>query len=350
MNQQEHRTSTDRGRTVHPVSVVLISALYSTVTMGSVTTLAVLVGIDELLAQPPQLAGAFVAVFVGGMVVATSLHFLLLAWLRGGRPWPLRQRIWWRFLGTFAGILVTCSAYVVIFPWSLPLVLLEVAMLIAVAISLLPTLVCLLDFLQYQITRLKERVRLVPLALADLPRTVRAYFDSHTSELLQDGFQLLGDYRLKQHTPTFGRFFLNPGGDTFAEINHTHVFLLPIRMVCFFSLTPDGFYLESSNMRFFGKRPVAANFELQHMPGKSILEVYQQHQRRLRQVDHGRPRSLAVEDLEPVIWYGNKRLYEFMIAQGRAGMNPYVDFDDMPLLPEAVEWQGSEPCELAGSK
>jgi hypothetical protein len=156
-------------------------------------------------------------------------------------------------------------------------------------------------------------------------------------------------HRLKQHTPSFGRFFLNPRGDTCAEINHTQVHFLPIRVVCCFSLTPDGYYLESSNTRLFGKRPAVAKFELQPLPGQSFLEVYQQHQRRLRELDHGQPRRLAVADLEPVIWCGNKRLYQSMIAQGLTGVNPYADFDESTLLQETANLQESKPCVFAPS-
>jgi hypothetical protein len=94
---------------------------------------------------------------------------------------------------------------------------------------------------------------------------------------------------------------------------------------------------------------MVANFELQRMPGESATEIYRQHQRRLRQLDGGQPRQLAADDLEAVIWYGNKWLYELLIAQGLARMNPYADCDDSALLREAARLPKSKPCVFAPS-
>jgi hypothetical protein len=96
-------------------------------------------------------------------------------------------------------------------------------------------------------------------------------------------------------------------------------------------------YLESASVRLLGKRPATANFELQSVPGLSLVEVHQQHQRRLRQLDGGRPRRLRAADLEAVIWCGNERLYDLLIAQGRARVNPYADVDDISLRPRVEE-------------
>lgn len=331
MNHKASETAGRCGRLLHPMLVELISALYALTSMAFITTAAVSWGSDDLLARPPRMAWRFLAVFVIGMGLATFLHFRLLAWLRGGRTWPDRLRRSWRLLGPIAGIVVACLVSLVLQPTTGPLIVLTLTMLAVIVVGLIPTLICLLDCLQDQTKRLEEPVRLTRLVPADLPGKVRSYFDSQTDELLRSGFQWIGDFQLKQHTPSFGRFFLNPDSDTFAELNHTQVLVLTRRTACFFSLTPQGYYLESASVRLLGQRPATANFELQSVPVASLVEVYQQHQRRLRQLDGGQPRHLRAEDLEPVICCGNKRLYDLLIAQGRARMNPYADFDDASL-------------------
>jgi hypothetical protein len=62
-----------------------------------------------------------------------------------------------------------------------------------------------------------------------------------------------------------------------------------------------------------------------------------QHVTRLRELDQGNPRLLGSELLESVVCYGNKRLYEHMIARGWASTNPYADFDEWAIVPQCPE-------------
>jgi hypothetical protein len=146
------------------------------------------------------------------------------------------------------------------------------------------------------------------------------------------GFEKLGDYRLKKYTPTYARFFVNPERHTFAELSCAIVGFFPLKAVCFFSITPDGHYLESSNARW-GKKHQTRFFEMQILPHRPNQEVYDLHQQRLSELEQGEAISLSAANLESVIRYGNKQLYEVLIANGWANKNPYADFNESVLIP-----------------
>ncbi|MHB8970338.1 MAG: hypothetical protein ACYC4N_07775 [Pirellulaceae bacterium] len=228
----------------------------------------------------------------------------------------------------------------VLLPGSLLQVLLAGAAVTTAIVACLPTRSGPVDVAEGYEVPVPEKICLEPLPAPDLPKAVRGYFDKNTSALLQAGFELLGDYRLTRHGRCFARFFLNSECDTFAELRHTQRFISPVRAVSFFSLTPAGHYLESSNMRFVGKHRAVVNFELQRMPGRTVIDIYDFHQNRLRQLDHAMPRLLEHDDLELVIYYGNTRLYEMLIEQGTVSVNPYADFDERSLWMESASpWE-----------
>lgn len=71
---------------------------------------------------------------------------------------------------------------------------------------------------------------------------------------------------------------------------------------------------------------------MQVFPQLSLAETFERHRARQRELDQGMPRHLQVEDLSAVITYGLKYLYELMISEGRARMNPYAYFDESTLV------------------
>ncbi len=205
----------------------------------------------------------------------------------------------------------------------------------------------LADFVHTLTGTMQEKVQLRPLSASELPTAARTWLDENTPKLIRQGFRQLGDYRLKQFSSCYARFFLSANGDSFAEISYVQLLFKRVKCVSYFSLTHDGYYLESSNLGFAGKRKAIANFEAQRMPGRSLAEIYQLHVDRLKQLQQGKPRTLRVEELERVIHYGNKRLYEILIDQQLATVNPYADFDDTSVLPQVSTHQlrseSSEP-------
>jgi len=209
------------------------------------------------------------------------------------------------------------------------------AVMSSVVAMVVPVFLLLGDCFQNNKNRVEETIRLHAVERTELPRGVRSYFEAHTDELDRMGFEQLGDYRLKQHSANYARFFLNRENDTFAEICYSKFLVIPLRAVCFFSLTPEGQYLESSNARW-GKNRRTRYFEMLLLPNVVTGDVFQQHQERLRELDYGQSRRFTASDLEPVIHYGLKHLYKLLIADGVAGENPYAEFDESVLIQPAV--------------
>lgn len=306
--------------------------------------LAVLVSRESLHAQPPRLSWHFAAVVLGGTCTCATVQLALLYYFKERGFWPRNGKQWLQRVGPAFALMAVALLPGLICVWNPSVAIAGVSMLLGVAFGMVPTMLCFADWLQHRIERGKETIQLRSVDRIDLPKSVQGYFDKHTDELHQMGFEKLGDYRLKQYTATYARFFLNREQHTFAEISHTTLGISPLKAVCFFSVTPGGHYLESSNARW-GKRQQTRYFELQVLPQTSHQEVYEQHQTRLAELDQGQALPLGIDDLEATICYGNKQLYEVLIAQGLTKTNPYADFDESQLVPSRSgsvgEWENA---------
>ncbi len=205
-------------------------------------------------------------------------------------------------------------------------------LLVSMVIGFIPTMLSLGRWETHLEARKEEVVELGLLDAADVPRGIRTFFDQHGPLLFRLGFEPLGDFRLKKHSMSMARFFLHRDSQTFAEINVSNTLISSVKAVCFFSLTEDGYYLESSNMPCSGKRTSKDGFELMSLPGLSIADVFSKHCQKLKERSGGRPLQVTAEDLQPVIHFGNKRLYEMLLEEGLVTSNPYADFDEQQWL------------------
>jgi hypothetical protein len=328
----DHDPSSSNERSIHPLIPMFLSGAFFCVAVTAVFAAAMLLGREGLRQRPPHLSWLLVSTYFGGMLLALALNLTLVGWLRGWRPWITDMQVWRRMLSPFAWIALACMLPMLLNFQNFYLTLTLVSMSAMMVLGLLPTFVCLADFVQFLPGTMHEKVQLRPLASSDLPAGARAWFDENTPKLIRQGFRQLGDYRLKQSSPLFARFFLSANGESFAEISYVQLLFKRVKCVSYFSLTNEGYYLESSNLGFAGKRKAIAKFEALRMPGRPLNEIYQLHVDRLKQLQKGRLRTLQVEELEPVIHYGNKRLYEMLIDQQMATINPYADFDDTSVL------------------
>ena len=331
----DHEPSSSHSRSIHPLVTMFVSGMFFCVAITAVFAAAFLMGRDGLRQRPPQLSWPLVSTYFGGMLLTLALNLALVGWMRGWRPWVTDLQVWRRMLKPLIGITLICLLPILLNFHNVYQTLVLFSMAAMMMLGLLPTFICLADFVQFLPACTQEKIQLRQLSSSGLPASVRAWFDENTPKLIRQGFRSLGDYRLKQNSSCYARYFLSANGESFAEVSHMRMLFTRVKSVSYFSLTHDGYYLESSNLSFLGKRKAVANFEALRMPGRPLNEIYQLHVDRLKQLQKGRPRTLRVEELEPVIHYGNKRLYEMLIEQQQATVNPYAEFDDTSVLPQA---------------
>jgi hypothetical protein len=83
-----------------------------------------------------------------------------------------------------------------------------------------------------------------PIAVADLPRHHRLFFEVHTSAFVRLGFKPLGDFVLRRDpAPSCSRYFLSPCGTIIEALSH----YLDEKCISCTSITLSGLYLESGN-------------------------------------------------------------------------------------------------------
>ena len=170
-----------------------------------------------------------------------------------------------------------------------------------------------------------ELMQLTRIPTAALPRRTQEYFEMHTPEFVQVGFRLLGDFRVKPKTAQFSRFFVNDDGTTFGEISSVPTIGTSIHSCSVFSVTDGLVYIEVGNLRLPKDRP-HPEFVLKGIPGANVVELL--HHRDLAVAERATPDSeIAFQDdeLPMVCVYGQKKLYESLIAEGVAKRNPYRD-------------------------
>ncbi len=307
--------------------------------LTAMVVLVVILVVDQKggRAQPPQIGWPPLALFAGSTMAFALLQLALLYRVKDRDFWPSGMAQWAkRLVPLFPLIIFPAIPLVLNFPQR-NLTLAAAIMFLSTGVGLIPFMLAMSDWLRHRSEAVEEKIRLRRVLPADLPAGVRDYFDARSADLASCGFQPLGDYRLKEQRAQHARFFLHQDGETFAEISDCRIACFPLRGTCFMSLTCDGFYLESSNMRIAPGPKKGRNIELLALPGRSVEEVFQSHRARLREVDRGVPRSLSLDDLEPVIHYGNKRLYEMLCGEGMCARNPYADFDESVLIARTVE-------------
>lgn len=333
-------------RSIHPLITMFFSGAFFCAALTAVFVAAMFLGRDGLRQRPPQLSWLLVSTYFGGMLTTLALNATLVGWMRSWRPWVTDIQVWRRMLKPLLAIAAACMLPMLLNFQNVYLTLILVSMAAMMLLGLLPTVVCVADFVEFLPQTMQEKVQLRPVASSELPTGARTWLDENTPKLIRQGFRQLGDYQLKQSRPCFARYFLSASGESFAEICYAQLLFKRVQSVSYFSLTQEGYYLESSNLGFAGKRKAIANFEAQRMPGRSLSEIYSLHVDRLKQLQKGKPRTLRFEELEPIIHYGNKRLYEILIDQQLATINPYADFDDASVLPRtSASKTPTEPME-----
>ena len=170
-----------------------------------------------------------------------------------------------------------------------------------------------------------ERILPRPVADSDLPAAAKSHFDLHAAKLQTLGFRPAGDFRMKQHIQHFSRLLLSDDGKTMAEISYRRLLVLPARTVCFMSLTDDHRYVETAAVRMFVK-PRLSKLSLRGLLGASIDVLYDEHRRHLTDVVNEHQcyvLPLEAGDLQAVLLYGHKLVYEDMLQRGMTRKSPY---------------------------
>ncbi|MEE9601987.1 MAG: hypothetical protein V3V75_01680, partial [Thermoguttaceae bacterium] len=211
---------------------------------------------------------------------------------------------------------------------------------IAVLLLLVPPILTIMILFKENSQRSAEVIQLQRVTVGEMPPDATKWFEKNTPEVESLGFRRLGDYRLKRRSEHFARFFINPQGDIVAEISWVKVLFL-LRMKCFscFSVTDDLTYLETGNLAI-PKKDNEGRLILQSIPGGTIDDTLGAHRCRLDELSDTRqtlPICFVEDDLDKVIFYGQKLLYDRLTRRGVVAVNPYdeVTFD----------WNNSEPSE-----
>jgi hypothetical protein len=309
--------------------VALAVALSYVFTLAAFYKLALLVGREGFDAEPPRLTWQFVATFLGGTVSFALIQLTLLYCFRPRNFWPQGWAKWLKCLWWVVCLQLAVAAQVPVGDGFVIAGAFTLAL--GVGFGVVPTLLCIRDWRMHLARAARETTELRRVDNWDLPRSIRRYFESHTPAVIELGFEPIGDFRVKQYSVEFVRFFLHRDSDTFAEISYFRSGFFRLRATSFVSLSPEGHYLESSNAQF-GSNKYIRNFEMQVFPQLSLEATFERHRSRLREVDQGMPRKMQVDDLSAVITYGLKYLYKLLISEGRARMNPYAYFDESTLV------------------
>ena len=191
---------------------------------------------------------------------------------------------------------------------------------------MVPPLGMMLILMNERIRRSVERVSFEEVTGVEMPPAAVQWFESQTPEVLAMGFRKLGDYRLKRRSEHFARFFLHPDGRVIGELSWWRVASWR-KIQCFSceSVSDGATYLETGNVAM---PPETAGEDciLSGVPNATIAETYHAHCRRLEELARDRsehPILLAEGDLQRVVTYGLKLLYDRNGRNGLTIANPY---------------------------
>ncbi len=227
---------------------------------------------------------------------------------------------------------------------SLGLMLMFAPLMIGTLFLLAPPLLTLMIFMRERMDGRCEVMRLKQVAGVEIPAAAVGWIEKNTPALETLGFRRIGDYRLKEGNQHFGRFFIHADGKTLAGIDWLKVSILRnIDAFSFFSVTDDLTYLETGSIALPGNgKPFEAPFILQGVPNRSHADTFDAHLRGLEELSDTRntwPRPLVEDDLEKVVLYGQKLLYDRLKTEAMAMTNPYddvtFDWGDRTASPQA---------------
>ncbi len=199
---------------------------------------------------------------------------------------------------------------------------------------LVPVFALVIIWARERLERATEIVQFQAVSAGQLPAAVLRWFEQNTAELQLLGFEPIGDFRLKQRREHFGRFFVHKDGTVFGEIAWFKASFLQIhKCIAFFSITDDLTYVETGNLSI-PRKEREAPFLLRSVPGATAEETFAVHRSQLDELRED-PKTEAIcfapNDLDTVVVYGQKLMYERLKRIGFVRRNPYddveVDFD-----------------------
>ena len=169
-----------------------------------------------------------------------------------------------------------------------------------------------------------DPLKLLAVPPSALPEAARDHFDRHTPEMEQLGYRSLGDFSCKRRTTHFSRFFINLDGTIFGELTHLSMPLTKLQTCAFFSITDSLTYIETGNLKVPADKP-HPRFVLRGIEGASLPQLLHEHQELIAEhsEDTPAPISFRNDELDVVCLYGQKMLYDSLIAQKLATSNPY---------------------------
>jgi hypothetical protein len=155
-----------------------------------------------------------------------------------------------------------------------------------------------------------------PIAVEDLPRHHRSFFEEHTAALLQLGFQPLGDFVLRRDpAPSCSRYFLSPCRTILAALSH----YLDEKCISCTSITLDGLYLATGNTPIDDPPPIEHGLQFFVLESSEPAEIVDYHRRSARDVASLRGTELAPiepEDTKTVLNYGRVLSLRSLHQQG----------------------------------
>ncbi len=217
--------------------------------------------------------------------------------------------------------------------------LLAAPLVLAVFFLVVPPIWSVLLIFSERIQRTVEIMRLQPVMFSEMPVAARDYFETSTAEVEALGFRQLGDFRLKQRTEHFSRFFMNAEGSIVGAI--TWLGVSPWNSIhCFscLSVTGDSTYLETGNIAVPSVKD-DDHFVLRGVSEATIADTLKAHRHALEGLINSRnTHALRMLDcdLAKVVTYGQKLLYADMQRHRQIAANPYDD--------EPFDWSNNEPA------
>jgi hypothetical protein len=155
-----------------------------------------------------------------------------------------------------------------------------------------------------------------PIAVEDLPRKQRWFFETHTPAFIARGFTHLGDFVLRRDAePSCVRFFLSPSGEMIGELNC----YLGDRVIGCVSVLLDGFYLESASIDCPQPPPAEHGLQFFSLRTDDPGELIEHHAAGVAKVAAARgtqPAPLEPEDFQAALNYGRQLSLRSLHQQG----------------------------------
>lgn len=136
-----------------------------------------------------------------------------------------------------------------------------------------------------------------PIAVHDLPRHQRHFFEVHTSAFLRLGFRPLGDFVLRRDpAPSCSRYFLSPCGTIIGALSH----YLDEKCISCTSIALDGVYLESGNTPIDQPPPIEHGLQFFVLRTNDPAAIIEFHRRSAGQLAGQRGTALATVEADEV--------------------------------------------------